>query len=408
MSIKQDQAQFDRKIKKLKKEGLKKYFSSESIIVPRPHGKKLQVPIRNLQIPRFRFGLDDSGGVAQGDGEVGDPIPGMDPDQGVGPGHGSGRGEHDFTELTLEEAAEMLGEELELPNLLDKFEGKVGAKSYNRYTSIQRVGPEALRHGKRTFRQGLLRGIITGDYNPDDPLIIPIHGDKRYRSAKEATKPTTKAAVIYLLDYSGSMYNVIDFLQNVGWWADAWIKKHYDSVVHRYVQYDSVAQEVTAENFYSVQAGGGTDMRAGLSLAKKIAKSDFPESEYNLYVIHFTDGDCYGIEVSEEYVQQYQDWKEQHPDLEDGFEAPEAGNPLTDFLIPRCSALFVCEAGAYYGGRISFGGFEMGGNYSDLLQNLTETRPSLEAKIRCVSFTDEDIKEGRGESIKKTLVHWFK
>lgn len=397
MGMGRDSNRFDQKLKGLKRDGLRDYFRSDGIVVPQPNGETIRIPIRNLRIPRFIFGSNDKSGVGQGDGEIGDPIPGKPQDDQRGQEHGEGEGSHSYIDLNLEEAVEFLGEELELPNLLEKFEGNIGVASHNKYTGIQRVGPESLRHAKRTYKEALRRSISSGDYDPEKPVIIPIHDDKRYRSANDAILPTAKAAIIYLLDCSGSTREVLPFLQNVGWLADAWIQKHYASVARRYVQYDHSAKEVTADKLYSVSAGGGTAINAGLSLAKKIAQDDYPESDYNLYLIHFTDGDGHGMEITEEYVEDYERWIRRNPGLEKRFQAPKAGNPLADFLVDRCNAIFVCEAGAY-----------SRENYSKLLQNLVEIRPSLDAKIRCVSFTEEEIEEGKGEKIKETLLHWFK
>ena len=51
-----------------------------------------------------------------------------------------------------------------------------------RYTSVRRSGPESLRHFKRTYMQALRRQISSNTYNADDPRVVPIREDKRYRS----------------------------------------------------------------------------------------------------------------------------------------------------------------------------------------------------------------------------------
>src|SRR3989338_7445829 len=114
LNITGDQRRFREKIKQLHREGLEKYFNKETITLPRPGGKTISIPIENLELPRFIFGNDDESGVGQGQGEEGDVIPGDYIIDGQKRGHGSGRGNHSVAEFTLEEAAEILAEELEL------------------------------------------------------------------------------------------------------------------------------------------------------------------------------------------------------------------------------------------------------------------------------------------------------
>ena len=61
------------------------------------------------------------------------------------------------------ELAAILGEELELPDILDKGKNKI-ISAKDRYTSIRRVGPESLRNFKRTYREALKRQILPHGY----------------------------------------------------------------------------------------------------------------------------------------------------------------------------------------------------------------------------------------------------
>ena len=79
-------------------------------------GKQVvSIPLPKIGIPRLRFGKNDSG-VGQGEGEEGD---------GAGEGHkaGDAAGEHILeVDLTVDELAEILGEELELPRIELSFD----------------------------------------------------------------------------------------------------------------------------------------------------------------------------------------------------------------------------------------------------------------------------------------------
>src|SRR5258708_38346748 len=80
-------------------------------------GKDLvSIPLPQIQPPQFRFGQKNSGGAGQGDGDVGQAL--GPPQPGDGHGAGDQPGGHILeVELTMEELAAILGEELSLPRI---------------------------------------------------------------------------------------------------------------------------------------------------------------------------------------------------------------------------------------------------------------------------------------------------
>ena len=123
----------------------------------------VSIPVPNIDIPHFRHGKKGSGGTGQGEGEVGQPI-GRGQDDGDGQGQaGSEPGAHiGAVEVSLEELAQMLGEELELPNIEPKGKDAIRSKK-DKYTTIGRTGPDSLRHFKRTYKEALKRQIRLND-----------------------------------------------------------------------------------------------------------------------------------------------------------------------------------------------------------------------------------------------------
>ncbi len=96
----------------------------------------------------------------------GDP---QDGEEGDGKQAGQGAGEHALeVDVTLDELAAILGEELELPDIQDKGKSKI-INAKDRYTSIRRVGPESLRNFKRTYREALKRQICDGHLRAGQP-----------------------------------------------------------------------------------------------------------------------------------------------------------------------------------------------------------------------------------------------
>ena len=190
----------------------------------------------------------------------------------------------------------------------------------------------------------------------------------------------------------------------MGFWAEAWIRKHYENIDIRYIDYDAVAHERTRTEFYTEQASGGTSMKAGLSYAEKMIRKDYSESVYNVFLFQFTDGDAGGMNITQEEIDNYKAWidliqKDQGVFIPLEEEEMSLKNPLTNFLIPRCSAIFVAEAVSY--------DYE-NNHYSRLLERMIENSPRLQGRIRYVSQEQAEIEAARGAKVKELLLHWFK
>ncbi|MEZ6142092.1 MAG: DUF444 family protein [Zavarzinella sp.] len=295
--IERDLQRFHKLVRGKIKSNLGKYISRGELI-----GKKgkdvVSIPLPSINLPQFRFGKKGSGGVGSGEGQVGQPL--SDPDQdGNAPGQaGDQPGGHILeVELTLEELTDILGEELQLPRIEPRGKKNLVTEK-DKYSSIRRVGPESLRHFKRTYRSALKRQIASGTYNPTDPKIIPIREDKRYRSWKTVQKPDAVACVIYMMDVSGSMTDEQKEIVRIeSFWIDSWIKAHYQGVEQVYIIHDAYAKEVDEHTFYHTRESGGTRISSAYSLANKIIDSRYPPEEWNLYAFHFSDGDNWSDDV---------------------------------------------------------------------------------------------------------------
>jgi len=286
------------------KQELRKYITRGELIGRR--GKDLvSIPVPQIEIPRFRYGPRGSGGVGQGDGEPGTPL---------GPGEQEGQGQAGFepgehiieVEVTIEELAEMLGEELELPRIEPKGKRNIEEERH-RYSGIRRAGPESLRHPKRTYKRALRRQIASQQYDPDAPLVIPIREDKLYRSWKPVRKPEANAVVFYMMDVSGSMGDEQkELVRTTAFWIDTWLKANYQGIERRFIIHDAEAAEVDEERFYHTRESGGTRISSAYKLCDKIIEEHFPVADWNIYAFHFSDGDNWGednatcIEVLEE------------------------------------------------------------------------------------------------------------
>ena len=295
-----DHARFRQIIRGKIKQNLKQYIS-HSEMFGRKGKDVVTIPMPHIDIPRFRYG-SNQGGVGQGEGKAGDPIPGQgDPSDGEGDGGkkaGQDAGQHGDLEVefTLEELAQILGEELSLPRIEPKGQKNLKSK-VDKYTSVASQGPNSLRHFKRTFKEALKRQIATGVYDPANPVIIPIKKDLRFRSSKSNVKHENSAVIIYMMDVSGSMGDEQkEIVRTEAFWINTWLKSQYKGVEARYIIHDATAKEVDEETFFRTRESGGTLISSAYKLCESIINQDYPPSDWNIYPFHFSDGDNWSNE----------------------------------------------------------------------------------------------------------------
>jgi uncharacterized sporulation protein YeaH/YhbH (DUF444 family) len=288
MSIREDQSRFRDIVKGKVKENFRKFVSQGEMIGKREN-EFVKIPLPQIDIPNFRYGPKQQGGVGQGQGEQGQEA--GEPGDGQGQA-GSAPGEHMLeVELSIEELADLLGEQLELPRIQPK-----GAKSLEsmktRYSGISPVGPEGLRNFKQSYKKALKRYITSGTYDPKEPMIVPIRPDYRYRSFKKVVQPQTKAVVIYMMDVSGSMGDEQkEIVRLESFWINTWLKRHYKGLETRFIIHDAAAKEVDEDTFFRTSESGGTLISSAYKLAQQMIETDYPPQDWNIYPFHFSDGD---------------------------------------------------------------------------------------------------------------------
>ena len=291
--IDRDLQRFRRIVRGHIKKGLRKYMSTGELL-----GKKgknvVSIPIRQIELPTFRHETRKKGGVGQGEGEPGQPIGAGEGEEGAGEA-GDAPGRHMLeVDVTLEELAEIMAEELELPNIQPKSKRNIEAVA-GRYTTIGQTGPESLRHFKRTFKEALKRQIASGTYNRKRPVIIPVKEDRRYRARKTIRLPETNAAIVYIMDVSGSMGDEQkEIVRNESFWINMWLQSQYKGLETRYIVHDAEAHEVDEHTFFHTRESGGTRISSAYTLCSELIDEHYSPDEWNIYVFHFSDGDNWG------------------------------------------------------------------------------------------------------------------
>lgn len=323
MSIKEDQSRFKDIVRGKIKQDLKKFVSQGEMIGKRENDF-VKIPLPSIDIPTFRYGPKQHGGVGQGQGQAGDGV--AEPGDGQGQA-GSEPGQHVLeTEFTVDELATILGETLELPRIEPKGQKNLETDS-RKYSGRAPVGPDGLKHFKSSFKRALKRSLSMGNYNPEKPFVVPIRDDFVYRTSKKTTKPHSQAVVIYMMDVSGSMGDEQkEIVRLESFWINAWLKKFYKGLETRFIVHDAAAREVDENTFFRTSESGGTLISSAYKLCQNIIETDYSPRDWNIYPFHFSDGDNWSGEDTRLCLQS-----------------------LKDFFIPNCNAFFYGQVESKYG-----------------------------------------------------------
>lgn len=303
--IHEDHEYFIDIVKGLKRKSIKKFIDNGKVFrLPRKNGK-IHIPIPSINNPYIVHGENkNDASVGRGQGKKGQIVGRAEPDDDEGSGE-AGEGESEGIEIAvdLDEMLFILQDELSLPNPKPKI-NQIYDEVKIKYNNISLIGPESLRHNRRTMFQALKRQIASGEFNKLHTvpgfahpvrLIMPIRRDKRYRQYREIKLPASNAVIFFARDGSGSMTDEkCDVVSDMAWWIDAWIRRFYKRVECCYIWHDSVAKEVDRDQFYRLREGGGTACSSAMKLIAKQFENRFLPSQWNIYVFYFTDGDNWG------------------------------------------------------------------------------------------------------------------
>jgi uncharacterized sporulation protein YeaH/YhbH (DUF444 family) len=364
VKIDTDHARFKQIIRGKIKQELKKFITKGELIGR--EGKDLvSIPLPQIEIPHLAHDPRQMGGVSQGDGEPGQTI-GVDDEEGHGKKAGSDPGDHILeVDVSFEDLAQLLGEELELPRIQPKGDSELETERA-RYAGISNAGPESLRHFKRTYRQALKRQIAAGTYDAAHPRIVPVREDRRYRVRKLTPRPQSKAVIVYMMDVSGSMgAEQKEIVRIETFWIDAWIRAHYKALATRYIVHDAVAREVDRDTFYRTRESGGTIISSAYKLCVEMLKGDYDAADWNVYPFHFSDGD---------------NWS--------GSDTQECLKILNEEILPRSNVFCYGQVESEYGS---------GQFLNDLLEKFPSDEKVITSKISSREAIYGSIKEFLGK-----------
>ena len=285
-----DQQRHMEKVKEAIKKNLADIVAEESIIMS--EGRKIvKVPIRSLDEFHFRFNRNKQKYVGQGDGATkkGDVL-GQDSSSqgpGKGPGAGSEPGvDYYEAEITVDELAELIFEDLGLPNLKEKKQQELISDSFQ-FRDVRKKGIMSNIDKRRTIMESIRRNAVEGT---GDIAIKP--DDLRFKTWDEDIRYQSNAVVIAMMDTSGSMGPFEKYIaRSFFFWMVRFLRTKYQNVNILFLAHHTVAKEVTEEEFFTKGESGGTRCSSVYELALEIIQTRYSPEDYNIYPFHFSDGD---------------------------------------------------------------------------------------------------------------------
>ncbi len=305
--IESDRARFREIVRGRVRQDLRKYLMTGELI-GRAGNTAVSIPLPQIELPRFTFGENPKGKGGSGDGDGAESQDGEATEgDGVG-GAGDQAGAHILeVDVDLDELAEMLGDELQLPNIEPRGVKELDSTG-GRYNGVRRHGPDSLRHFRRSFKNALLRTIASGAYDPTAPRVVATRDDFRYRMRTACPEPDSSAVVFHMMDVSGSMgREQKEIVRIKAFWIDTWLRSQYKNLEVVYIVHDAVARVVDQHTFFHLRESGGTKISSAYELCLKQISERYRPEDWNIYPFHYSDGDNWSARDTELCVSMLRD-----------------------------------------------------------------------------------------------------
>lgn len=297
--IEADRARFREIVRGRIREDLRRYLSTGELI-GRCGERAVSIPLPQIELPHIQFGDNGQGEGGSGDGEGSDSGDAQGQEgQGTGTA-GSQEGAHILeVEVELDELAEMLGQELELPNIQPRGVKELSSDG-GRYNGLRSSGPNSLRHFRRSYKNALRRTIASGQWDPVRPRVVPEREDFRYRMRKTCPQPDASAVIFHMMDVSGSMgREQKEIVRIKAFWIDTWLRSQYRNLEVVYIVHDAVAKIVDQHTFFHLRESGGTKISSAYELCLKEIQERYRPEDWNIYPFHYSDGDNWSARDTE-------------------------------------------------------------------------------------------------------------
>lgn len=295
-----DRRRHKEKIEKAIKEGIHNIVAEESII-GQDGKKKIKIPVRGIKEYRFVYGRGQGSkgvGSAQGkDIRKGQKIKKGNKQQKGNPEKaGNEKGEEYYdVEITLDELAKYLFEDLNLPDLQKKSDSNIFSYNIKR-KGYRKKGINVRLSKKETLKNKIRRqkkAELSGTHDPDGDERFPFHEeDLKYKHIEVKKRPITNACIFFIMDVSGSMNKNKKFLaRSFFFLLYQFIRYRYDEVDLVFISHTTEASEVSEDDFFKKASTGGTYISSGLQKALDVVATRYSPNSWNLYSFHCSDGE---------------------------------------------------------------------------------------------------------------------
>tara|TARA_B100000212_G_scaffold342208_1_gene328218 strand:+ start:386 stop:1549 length:1164 start_codon:yes stop_codon:yes gene_type:complete len=294
-----DRRRHKKKIEEAIKDGIHDIVAEESII-GQSGKKKIRIPVKGIKEYKFVYGKNSNGTGSGGDHDLqkGQVIKKGKKKQSSSPGNKPGNKpgqEYYDVEVTLEELADYLFADLELPDLERKSLKSIVAEKWKR-KGYRPSGIRPRLSKKETAKQRIKRQKAAQRENPanveEDESFPFRESDLRYKHVSKTTKNISNAAIFFIMDVSGSMTKHKKYLaRSFFFLLYHFIRSKYEKTELIFVAHDTRPYEVDEDRFFNRGTGGGTLVSPTLEYVYDVINKRFDPSAWNIYAFHCSDGD---------------------------------------------------------------------------------------------------------------------
>ena len=293
-----DKSRHKKKIERAIKDSIRDIVAEESII-GQDGKKKIRIPVRGIKEYRFVYGNNSRKvGSAKGKNVSRGQVIGKEKESKKQGGEKAGNqaGEEIYeVEITLEELAHYLFDDLELPDLERKkleflSSEKLKRKGYRPKGIRPRLSKRETIKNKIRRQQSVKREKFD---EQDEAERFPLHeSDLRYRNYDLKKDEITSAVVFFVMDISGSMSVDKKYIARSFYFLLYQFLRHkYDNIEVIFIAHTTDAKEVTEKEFFTLSPNGGTYISPALDLVLEVVEKRFHPSMWNIYTFHCSDGD---------------------------------------------------------------------------------------------------------------------
>lgn len=311
-----DRRRHKNKIERAIREGIHNIVADESIMGQNGN-KKFKIPVRGIKEYRFVYGNNSGNQVGSAPGKDikrGQKIKDAEEEQQAqGNKASNDKGEEFYdVEITLDELAKYLFDELELPDLERRQLANINTNKLKRsgYRS-EGILPRLDRKKSAIARIKRMKASGFDPEKAEEGETFPFHEDDlKYRHYKLKEEPCTNAVIFFIMDVSGSMSQDKKFLaRSFCFLMYQFLRSKYETIELVFITHDVEAREVNEEEFFTQYTSGGTIVSTAIELTKEVISKRFHPNSWNIYVFQCSDGDNFGTD-NKKYFEEVASLKE--------------------------------------------------------------------------------------------------